>query len=156
MDYDELVQELRKGGCGEYCDKLESDAADAITTLQARVAELERLLTHTGLLAAQEECNCIRSERDGLRKELAAARSDLLGARTDRQHATEALADYRVAFAQERERAERAEAELAAARAALQQIAAIENQQYGHDLDEIDQAREIANAVLTAAPGSET
>ena len=101
--YDELVKRLQTGhdsqcamsyGMHEHCCDCSyvdrQDAADAIVALQARVAELERLLTHTGLLAAQDEHNALRhdiarhvqiateqaQEMEELRQDLAAARAN--------------------------------------------------------------------------------
>jgi hypothetical protein len=47
------------------------------------------------------------------------------------------------------------DAEIARLKAALRKIAAIENEQFGHDWEEIDKARDIANAALanTASSG---
>lgn len=48
------------------------------------------------------------------------------------------------------ERADTAEEELAAARKALEEIAAIQDREFGGDWDEIEQARQIALAALSS------
>lgn len=57
--YDDLLRRLRSTN-PDYREA--SAAAQAIEMLRARVAELKQLLTHTGLLQAQEEHNALRHD----------------------------------------------------------------------------------------------